>query len=339
MTETTAAQPAAVPALQALDIVLGYFRASAFSTAAQLEIADHLAGGPLHVDELAKRTKTQAPYLFRLLRALETMEVFKQVSPRVFANTPISEVLRKDVPGSFWAGTMDILSPGCGEFEAWHGLTENVRTGKVAFDQKYGYNFWEFLKRDPARALLFNESMRSNHAPVTPVITGAYDWSRFPVIADIGGGIGTQITDIVNAFRRCRGIVFDLPEGFKGAAPHDRVEYVAGNFFERVPPGADAYLLRSIIHDWDDADSLAILKSVRAAAKPGARLILAERVITDEPKSMVSKWIDVHMMVVCGGKERTADEHRELLARAGFEMEQIIPTPSIFSLIFAKPKA
>ena len=273
------------------------------------------------------------------MRALETIGVFTQVSPRVFANTPLSEVFRKDTPGSLWAGALDSGSVGSGEFEAWTGLLGNVRTGKTAFDQIYGYDFWEFLRRDPARAELFNEAMRSVHAAMTSAVTAAYDWSRFPVIADIGGGIGAQLVDILNAHPTCLGILFDLAEGMKGATRHDRIERVTGSFFERVPPGADVYILRSVLHDWADAEAVAILKTVRAAAKPEARVILVERIVPETSEYSYSKWLDLHMMVVVGGKERTETEYRELLGKARFELERIVPTPTGSGLIVARPSA
>jgi hypothetical protein len=213
MTESTsaAAQPALPPQIQLLEIVIGYWRSRALVVAAELQLADHLADRPLHVDDLVKRTNTHAPSLFRLLRALESIGLFQQVSPSVFGNTPLSDCLRRNVTGSWWAILRAGASIGEGEYEAWTGLLGNIHSGKTAFEQIYGYSYWEFLKRNPASADLFNEGMRSSHAVATPAITAAYDWSHFPVIADIGGGIGSQLVDILNAHPKCRGIVFDLP--------------------------------------------------------------------------------------------------------------------------------
>ena len=340
MTDSTAAaQPTPPPFAQAVDILLGYWRSRALTIAAELELADHLAHGALHVDDLSTRTNTRSQNIFRLMRALEGIGVFKQVSPRVFANTPLSEVLRKDIPGSLWAGARNSLSVGSGEFEAWTGLLGSVQTGKIAFDQIYGYNFWEYLKRNPERAELFNETMRSVQAAMTPTVTAAYDWSRFPVIADIGGGIGTQLVDILKSHPTCRGILFDLPDGLKGAIRHDRVECVSGTFFERVPSGADAYILRSVLHDWADPEATAILKTVRAATKADSRVILIEHVIEETPENAYSKWLDLHMMVVLGGQERTGTEFRQLLGKADFELERIVPTASGMCLIIGRPCA
>jgi len=204
-------------------------------TAAELELADHLVNGPLSVEELASRTKTHAPSLFRLLRALEGIGVFKQVSPRIFANTPVSELLRKGVPGSMWAGRQAAFA--CGFYQAWLGFPDSIRTGRTAFDQIHGCSVWEFQHREPKRAAIYGEALGSYQALMTPAVTAAYDWSRFPVIADIGGGIGGQLADILNAHPSCRGILFDQPHVVAQAVPHDRIERVAGDFFKRVPCG------------------------------------------------------------------------------------------------------
>jgi hypothetical protein len=340
MTESTsaAAQPALPPQIQLLEIVIGYWRSRALVIAAELQLADHLADRPLHVDDLVKRTNTHAPSLFRLLRALESIGLFQQVSPSVFGNTPLSDCLRRNVTGSWWAILRAGASIGEGEYEAWTGLLGNIHSGKTAFEQIYGYSYWEFLKRNPASADLFNEGMRSSHAVATPAITAAYDWSHFPVIADIGGGIGSQLVDILNAHPKCRGIVFDLPNVVASAVPHDRMERVGGSFFERVPSGADAYILRSVVHDWAEPEAVAILKTVRAAAKPDSRVILIEQVVPETPEYAYSKWQDLHMMVLLGGQERTAVEFRGLLEKASLELEQVVPTPAGHSLIISHPR-
>jgi hypothetical protein len=337
LTDETAAIPALPPQLQVLDIAIGYFRSRALTVAAELEVADHLADGQLHVDELAKRTGTHAPTLFRLLRALETIAIFRQVSPHVFSNTPLSETLRKNVPGSMRTNILIGLAPGCGEFEAWTGLLGSVKSGKVAFDRIYGYSFWEFLKRDAAQAELFNDAMAFGRSQMAAAVTAAYDWSQFRVIADIGGGIGGQLSAILAAHPTCRGILFDLPEGLSGAAPHERIEVVSGNFFESVPSGADAYILRSIVHDWADEQAVAILRTVRKATKPGARVIVIENVVPETSEPAFSKWIDLHMLVLAGGKERTEPEYRKLLEESGFDVERIVTTPSGNHLIIGRP--
>ena len=334
---SVAKEAAPPPQAQLREIPVGFWRDRALTVAAELEIADHLAPQPLHVDELATRTKTNAGSLFRLLRALESIGIFKQVSPRVFANTEMSECLRKDISGSQWA-LIQLNSPGGGSFEAWAGLLSAIQTGQTAFNQVNGCSRFEFLRRNPEKAEIFNRAMRSLSTTVTPLLTAAYEWNRFPLIADIGGGIGTQLVDILNAHPHCKGILFDQPQVIAQAIRHDRIENISGNFFERVPSEADAYVLRLVIHDWDDAEAVRILKTVRAAAKPESRVIVIELIIDDAPGNAFSKWSDLLMMVTVGGQERTAVEYRQLLEEADLEVEQIVPTPAGLKLIVGRPR-
>lgn len=338
MTESTAAAAPTAPTLT--DLVMADLRGTpvlqAARAAAELELAEHLANGPLTVDELASRANAHAPSLFRLLRALETVGVFKQVSPRVFANTPDSELLRKGTPGSLWVRLRAPIS--CGLYEAWAGFPDSIRTGSTAFEQVHGCTFWDFLHRDPLRETLAAQGMGDLQAAQTPAVTAAYDWSRFPLIADIGGGVGSQLVGILNAHLSCKGILFDQPDVVARAIPHDRVERVAGSFFENVPAGADAYILRSVIHDWPDPVAVAILKNVRAAARPDSRVFLIERIIPETSEYAFSKWADLYMLAYLGGQERTASEYRQLLENAGFEFEHVVLTRAGIDLIVSRPR-
>ena len=194
MTESTAAtaHPSRTPSEQLFMLTGAFMHYRALQTAAELDLADHLANGPLDVNDLASRSKAHAPSLFRMMRTLESVGVFMQVSARVFANTPVSELLRRDVPGSQWA-FVRAVSPGGGIYEAWSGFTHSVRTGKPAFDQIHGCSMWEFMRRQPVQAAVFDEFMRNGQAAMTPAATAAYDWSRFAVIADIGDRKSTRL--------------------------------------------------------------------------------------------------------------------------------------------------
>ena len=238
------------PHEQILSIVLGFWQARALAVATELGLPDLLADGPLHVDELASRNKTNVSALFRLLRALESTGIFTQTSPRVFVNTPTSECLRKDVPGSQWPLVLQNLSKGNGPFEAWDELEYSVRTEMPSLDKIYGHDYWELLRHNPQANAVNNEAMRSASVAMTPAVTAAYEWSRFPVIADIGGGIGTQLVSILEASPASKGILFDKPYLRAESISHDRIGVISGDFFESVPTGADAYLLRWILHDW-----------------------------------------------------------------------------------------
>jgi len=340
-TAPTAPRTAGAPAASMLrDLVMAELRTTvvlqAARAAAEMELAEQLTSGPLSVDELASRANAHAPSLFRLLRALETVGVFKQVSPRVFANTPESELLRKDAPGSLWARIWGPVA--CGMYQAWVEFPNSIRTGRSAFELAHGCGFWEFLRCDPLREMAVVRGMGDMQAAQTPAVTAAYEWGRFPVIADIGGGVGSQLVDILNANSSCKGVLFDRPEALARAIPHERVKCVAGDFFESVPFGADAYILRSVIHDWSDQEASAILKNVRAAAKPDSRAFLVERIVPETAEYSFTKWIDLHMLAYFGGQERTAGEYRRLLEDAGFEVEQIIPTDAGIDLIVSRPR-
>jgi len=324
------------PQEQILAITAGFWQSRALAVAAELELAALLAEGPLHVDVLASRTKTHSQTLFRLLRALETLGVFSQVSPFVFANTPASDCLRKDVPNTQWAWVRAQLSVGGGVYEGWSGLGGSIRTGDTAFDQVLGCSFWEFYRSNPEAGAIFNEAMRLIGKHNSPQVAKSYDWSRFPVIADIGGGIGSLLVDILDAYPSCRGILFDQPEVLQQAIAHNRMELVGGDFFQGVPIGADAYILRWIIHDWSEAEAVTLLSKVREAMKPGARLVLLEELIPETPELVPGKWIDLLMLAITGGRERTENEYRELLSAAGFELAEVVRTPGSFSILIAR---
>ena len=341
MATPTPAQALAAPTPfnDILAILRGFWASRALAVAAELELADLLASGPQDVAHLAARTQTHAPSLFRVMRALESIGVFHQVSPRVFANSPSSELLRKDVPGSQWAFVRMILSADMGQYDAFGVLMSSVRTGKPSFEEVHGCGGWEYYRRNPEKGAIFNEAMRSASAAISPAVAAAYDWSKFPVIADIAGGIGSQLVAILDAHPSARGILFDQPQVVGNAIPHPRMERVGGDFFKSVPAGADAYTMRWIIHDWPDAESVAIMTVIRKAMKPSGRLVLIEEIVPETPELTWAKWLDLQMLVGPGGLERTAAEYRELLGKSGFEIEEIVPTPAGSSLIVARPAA
>jgi hypothetical protein len=195
------------------------------------------------------------------------------------------------------------------------------------------------MQSNPEQRTNFNAAMRDLSAAMTPAVTAAYDWSKFPVIADIGGGIGSQLSSILDAHPSCRGILFDLPQVVAEAPLHDRMERVGGDFFKDIPVQADAYLMRWIIHDWADDKASAILKNVKKSAPSNARLVLVEWVIPETAESDAGKWMDINMLVNAGGLERTASEFRSLYGQAGFELDHIIPTPSPLRIIIGKLRA
>ena len=320
-----------------LPIVMGLWQARALAVATELDLAEHLKDGPLHVNQLAKYAGVSSSALFRLLRALESIGIFTQVAPYVFSNTSTSDSLRKNAPDSQWATVMHSLSDGCGPFESWNELGYVIKTGSPAVDRLYGVDFWEFLERNPRANEAMNLSMRSLSHDMTPAVTAAYNWNQFPVIADIGGGIGTQLFSILEHAPNSHGILFDQIHLGENLVSHDRVEVIGGNFFESVPSGADAYLLRFVMHDWADKEASLILKSVRRSIQPDGRLIVVESIIPDGPGFNFGKWLDVQMLVCVRGRERTLAEYQKLFASAGFELERVVGTDSPLSLLVAMP--
>lgn len=319
-----------------LALIFGFWQARALAAVTELGIADLLASGPLHVKELARATKTDPQALYRLLRALESLEIFSETAPQIFANTAVSERLSLHVPNSHGQMVLHYLSKGYGTFDGWSELRHALKTGKPSVKEVLGHDFWEHCRLNPLADKALNETMRSLSEIMTPSITEAYDWSQFPVIADIGGGLGAQLVSILDASPLSKGILFDQPHVVTNPISHARMDVVGGDFFEAIPVTADAYLLRWILHDWDDTDAAKLLSCVRKVMKPTARLVLGEFIIPEGPKFAFSKWTDLQMLVLVGGRERTKSELGRLLSNSGFEIATLVDTKSPVSLLIAK---
>ena len=339
MSPTGAQTDVLTPRERILGIVDNHWQSRCVGVAAQLELADHLANGPLHVDVLADRAQAHAPSLYRMLRALESTGIFVQSSPRVFANTPQSECLRRYAPGSQWAWIRICLCSDSFVEDGWSGLLLAVKNGEPGYDQLKGQSPWAFMQTNPEQRTNFNAAMRDLSAAMTPAVTASLDWSQFPVIADIGGGLGSQLSSILDAHPSVRGILFDQPQVVAESPAHDRMERIGGDFFTEIPVQADAYLMRWIIHDWPDDKAIAIIDNIKKTAPPDARLILVEWVIPESAEADTGKWMDINMLVNTSGRERTASEFRDLYDRAGFELEHIIPTPSPLRIMLGKLRA
>jgi O-methyltransferase domain len=223
-------------------------------------------------------------------------------------------------------------------YEGWSGLGGSIKTGDTTFDQVLGCGFWEYYRRNPEAGAIFNEAMRLIGKHNSPEIARACDWSRFPVIADIGGGIGGLLVDILDAYPSWSAILYDQPKVVQQTISHARLEPVGGELFQNVPPGADAYILRWIVQDWPEAEAGAILGKVREAMKPGARLLLLEELIPETPELVPGKWIDLLMLAITGRRERTEKESRELFSAAHFELEEVAPTAGPLSILIAKAR-
>lgn len=321
-------------------MITGYWISQAIYAAAKFDIADHLKHGPKSVDELARLTTTNPDALYRLLRALASMGIFKESEPRQFALTPLAEPLRSDVPGSKRALS---LMMGDEQFRTWTEIEHSIQTGETAFEKVFDKPIFEYLNENPEKARIFDEAMVGIHGRESDLILNAYDFSGVDTLADIGGGNGSQISPILKQHSGLNGVLFDLPHVIERAKSRiessglsNRCELIAGNFFDSVPEGADVYMMRHIIHDWDDEKSLTILRNCHRAMPSHAKLLIMESVIPSGNDPFGGKFLDLVMLLIPGGKERTEDEYRELLAKADFELTQVIPTESEVSIVEAK---
>ncbi len=333
MSETSAHQ-------QIDEMITAYWVSQAIYAAAKFGIADELKDGPKSVEQLAEATSTNPDALYRLLRALASQGIFAEGEPRHFALTPLADVLRSDVPGSKRALA---LMAGDEQFRVWAEIDYSIQTGNIAFDKVYGKPIFEYLGQNPDKARIFDAAMVGIHGRESDIILDAYDFSQFGVIADIGGGNGSQITGILQRHPAMKGILFDLPHVIEAARDRiasanlaDRCQLVGGSFFEAVPEGADAYMLRHIIHDWDDEKSHSILQSCHRAMPANSKLLVVESVIPPGNDPFIGKLLDLVMLLIPGGKERTEDEYRTLFGKAGFELERVVPTAGEVSIVEAR---
>ena len=328
-----------VPPMAAMmEMITGAWAAQAITVAADLGIADALANGPLSADDLAARVGADAESLSRLLRALIGRGIFRQRADGRYELTPLAETLRTDVPFSAAGFARWVGSPQ--HREHWSRLLQVVQTGQPSLPALRNKSAFEYLADEPELAAIFNNAMTSGSEFAIPAVVAAYEFASYPTIIDVGGGLGRLLSAVLEATPGSRGVLFDLPQVVEAApallTEHgvaDRVRIVEGSFFESVPEGGDAYLLKNVIHDWADDDAVKILRNVRAAARTGAHLLLVEFVIADHDRDTLANWADIEMMVAVGARERTADEYRRLYDKAGFRLTRVVETASPFSVI------
>ncbi|MBS0210307.1 MAG: methyltransferase [Planctomycetes bacterium] len=328
---------APAPADSLLPLISGYWLSQSVYAAAKLGLADLLADRPRNVAQLATATNTKPDFLFRLLRALASVGVFAESESQVFRLTPMAELLRSGVPGS--QRSLAIMM-GEEHYAVYGQLYHVLHTGENAFERVYRKPVFDFLSEHPEQASIFDDAMTGIHGRETAAVLDAYDFSGISVLADIGGGNGSKLTAILQRHEPLRGILFDLAHVLERAKPRveaagvgGRCQLVAGSFFEAVPTGADAYLMRHIIHDWDDAKSLTILRNCHRVMQPGHKLLLVEAVIPAGNTPFHTKLLDLTMMLIPGGKERTEAEYRTLYEQAGFELNRIVRTATEISVI------
>ncbi len=314
----------------------GLMRARLLQVFAELQIADYLAAQQLVPN-------THAPSLDRYLRACATIGLVTTQPGGTFQLTPLGETLRTDVPGSLRGMVTSIF--GGGHLKAWSNLRASVERGVTAFDDAHGEDVWAyFTKTNPAEGEVFNQAMSDFSAALIPAILSGHQFPASGTIVDVAGGNGTLLTAVLNQQPGLTGIVTDLlftiPAAEAYLAAHgmtDRARAVAADFFSAVPAGADTYMMKFILHDWNDYDSGRILNTIRAAAKPDSTLLILENVVPDsDADAGPARIMDVNMMVMTGGKERTAVEWHTLLNAHGFSIVALTPTQSPIWVIEAK---
>ena len=330
------------PQVAMLQMISGFWLARAIYIAAKLGLADLVKDEPKTAEALAQETHTHAPSLYRVLRALASAGIFAEDEGQRFHTTPIAATLRSDTPGSLRYIAMTEL--GEEHYPAWENVLHSVKTGEIAFDHRFGMPIWEFFATHAENAQIFDNAMAHLTTSVNEAILSSYDFSPFGHVVDVAGGQGGFLLGLLKANPAARGLIVDLPhvvekakqsisrEGLEG-----RCEATAGDIFQSVPAGGDAYVLKWIIHDWNDEQSLTILKNCRAAMTADARLLLIESVIAPGNEPSFAKFMDLNMLVMTGGRERSESQYRELLAAAGFTLSRIAPTPSAFCVIEATP--
>ena len=325
-----------------IQMASGHIVSNALYVVCELRIPDHLAAGPRTAGDLAAATGTDPQALGRVLRLLTGLGLFADAGEGRFTTTPLGASLRSDDPGC--ASAMVRMLAGPTMNRAIGELLHSVRTGGTGFEHAIGQAAFPYFAEHPDEAATFNDAMIGFHGAEPAAVTSAYDFSGIGTLVDVGGGTGNLLMTVLEANPAMRGIVYDqryvaaqarVAMDTRGLA--SRCEFVEGNFFESIPPGGDAYLMSHIIHDWTEAQALTILANCRRAMSGKGRLLLVEMVVPTDADMHPSKLLDLVMLTVAGGRERTAEEYRELYALAGFELTRVVPTGSAVSIVEGSP--
>jgi hypothetical protein len=323
-----------------MQMISGVWVTQAIYVAAKLGIADLLKDGAKSSEELANSIAVDAQSLYRVLRALSSVGIFAERENRQFELTPLAEYLKTDVPGSLRA--IAIMFGGENwRWQPWGEILYSVKTKKPAFDHVFGMPIFPYLNQNPEAAAIFDQAMTSISAKDIPAIASGYDFSSIKTLVDVGGGHGSLLAAILQANPTIKGMVYDQAAVIAGAKQYLETaglngccEAVAGNFFESVPSGGDAYMMKHIIHDWDDERAIAILQNCHRAMPDNGKLLVVEHVIPPGNEPSLGKFLDLEMLVMSsGGRERNADEFDKLFAAAGFKLTNIVPTQSPLSII------
>ena len=324
-----------------MEMIIGTWTSQAITVAAELGVADALGDGPLPIDELAAKVGADADALHRLLRALIGRGVFSRRPDGRYELNSLADTLRSDAPVSMaWAAR---FYGSREQRERWTLLADSIRTGRSVVPVLHGKESFDYFAESPVHAELFNRTMTSISELTDACVVAGYDFSVYPTIVDVGGGHGPLLATILAAAPASQGVLYDLPVVVSGASDllckhdvADRVRIEAGSFFDSVPGGGDAYVLKNIMHDWPDEKAVQILRNVRATAGPRATVLLVELVIPDHDRDFPGKWADLEMLLNLAARERTAAEYRNLLSQAGFRMTRVVQTASPLSVVEAR---
>ena len=327
------------PPQQMMELITGYWRSQAVGVAARLAIADRLGGGPKTVATLAAETATNEAALFRLLRGLASFGVFEETVPRTFGLTPLAETLRSNVPGSMRDFAMAETAPG--HWLPWGNLDEAVRTGERATPAALGCEIFEWYGTHPVEGAAFSGAMGNLSALAAQEVGRVLPLPEKATVVDVGGAHGTLLAGVLNANPAARGVLTDLPHVIADAPRAlaamgiaGRAEAVAGDFFQAVPEG-DVYLLKQVLHDWSDEQCVTILRNCARAMKPGGKVAVVEMVVPEDGTPSLAQIMDLNMLVMLPGRERTEAEFNALFQAAGLSAARVTPTHSPFSLVEA----
>ena len=338
----TEQEPPISPQAVLIRMANGFWETKALQVAAELGIADLIAKTPKIADQLAKTVGVNSDALYHLLRALASLGIFKEGEDGRFENTAFSEPLRADVAGS--VREYVINAPHDVFLLAWAKFMDVIKTGKPSFKDVNGCDQWEYFRRHPDVGERFNKHISARTSQVASALLESYDFSQFKKLIDIGGGLGTVLAAIVHKYPQLHGCLYDQSSVIEGAKSFldakgvlSRCDLVSGDFFQSVPKGFDAYLMKSILHDWQDERALAILRQCRTAMNKNGKLLIIDAVISRDNAPHPGKWKDLMMLVCYGSRERTEEEFRNLLHQADFELKRVIPLPLPDALIEAVP--
>lgn len=326
------------PQMQLMQMLFGLTVSRSIGVAAQLCIADRLKDGPKSTEELAGQAGVHARSLYRVLRACSSIGVFWEDSENRFSLTPLAEPLLSDAPGSLRAFAVMFTTDW--QFQTWAELPYSVKTGKPAFDKVFGMPMFEYFRKNQQAGKEFNEAMTSNSAFAGEAVLKGYDFSSASKVVDVGGGQGILLASILKKYSHLEGILFEVPtiaeeakELIDAYGVADRCERIGGDFTRSVPAGDDIYILKHIIHDWNDEQCIDILANCRKAMARGGKILVVEMVIPEGNEPSMGKLLDLEMLLFLPGCERTEAEYGALFDKAGLQLSRVIPTPSPFSII------